>query len=344
MRSLSITRPDDWHVHFRDHEALEHTVFATAKHFARALVMPNLKPALTSVNAVNSYYQRILSHVNNTINFAPYMTLYLNEDVSPEDLHHVKKYPHILGAKLYPAGATTNSAEGARSIKNLYPLLELMQENDLVLQIHGEVTHGDIFEREALFIEECLIPLARNFPKLRIVLEHISTKAAVDYVTQAPAAIAATITPHHLLYNRNQLLAGGVRPHYYCLPILKHEHDQAALQQAAISGNSKFFAGTDSAPHAQAAKESACGCAGIYSAPFALAMYTQVFDRLGKLAKLDPFMSHFGANFYHLPITQERIELIEQEYTIPMILPFGREKVVPVAAGSTLNWSVHETS
>jgi dihydroorotase len=342
MRTLSITRPDDWHVHFRDKAFLQHTVTATAQHFARALVMPNLNPALTTVEALTRYYERINATLKNS-DFSPYMTLYLNEEVKPDDLALAKTYPYILGAKLYPAGATTNSAEGTRSIKSIYPLLDLMQSQDLVLQIHGEVTYGDIFEREALFINDYLIPITNAFPKLRIVLEHISTKAAVDFVTNASSKIAATITPHHLLYNRNQLLAGGIRPHYYCLPILKHEQDQRALQEAAISGNPKFFAGTDSAPHAQHTKESACGCAGIYSAPFALAMYAQLFDEQGKLDKLEKFMSHFGADFYRLPINQERIELVKKQQTIPQSLPFGDDQVIPVGAGSTLDWSIHES-
>lgn len=344
MRTFLISRPDDWHVHFRDHMALQHTVLATARHFSRALIMPNLKPALTTIADVNAYRQRILAVNKNSPEFTPYMTLYLNETIRPEELQDVKNHPHILGAKLYPAGATTNSAEGARSIQALYPLLDLMQENDLVLQVHGEVTHGDIFAREALFIEEHLEPIIRNFPKLRVVLEHISTRAAVEFVTKAPETVVATITPHHLLYNRNQLLAGGIKPHYYCLPILKDEHDQMAVQQAAISGNNKFFAGTDSAPHAKEQKESACGCAGIYSAPYALAMYAELFDNLGKLEKLNAFMSVFGANFYRLPINNDHIELIEQQQIIPTLLPFGNEHVVPVAAGSTLQWSIHESA
>ena len=344
MRTLLLTRPDDWHVHFRDQEALQHTVLDTARHFARALVMPNLKPALTTIASINDYRQQILAVTNNSSHFTPYMTLYLNGTVKPDELCQLKNHPYILGAKLYPAGATTNSAEGVNSIRSLYPLLERMQENDLVLQVHGEVTHGDIFDREALFIEEHLNALVRDFPSLRIVLEHISTRAAVDFVTQAPKTVAATITPHHLLYNRNQLLAGGIKPHYYCLPILKDEQDQLAIQQAAVSGNSKFFAGTDSAPHAQGQKESACGCAGIYSAPYALAMYAQLFDSLGKLDRLNAFMSEFGANFYRLPMNNEHIELINQPQIIAPLLPFGREQVVPVAAGSALEWSIHESS
>ncbi len=343
MRKLSITRPDDWHVHFRDNEALPHTVSATARNFARALVMPNLKPALTTVEAINAYRQRIIAAQDDTLHFTPYMTFYLNESLIEEELEHAKNHSYILGAKLYPAGVTTNSEQGVRSIRALYPLFEVMQNINLVLQIHGEVAHGDIFAREALFIEENLIKLIRDFPKLRVILEHISTRAAVDFVSQAPDTIAATITPHHLLYNRNQLLAGGIKPHYYCLPILKHERDQMAVQQAAISGNPKFFAGTDSAPHAQATKESACGCAGIYSAPYAIAMYAQVFAHLGQLDKLDAFMGRFGADFYQLPINHERIELIEQQQVIPHILPFGCEQVVPMDAGETLQWSIHET-
>jgi dihydroorotase len=342
LRTLSIIRPDDWHVHFRDHKILQDTVPATAKHFARALVMPNLQPALTTLAAVKEYHDRILSQLEPTQSFHPYMTLYLNETVTPETLTQITQYPYIVGAKLYPAGVTTNAEQGARSIQALYPLFDIMQACDLVLQIHGEVTSGDIFSRENLFLEHHLKPLVHNFPTLRIVLEHISTKAAVGFVMQAPATVAATITPHHLLYNRNQLLAGGIKPHYYCLPILKSATDQLALQQAAISGNNKFFAGTDSAPHAISNKESACGCAGIYSAPFALAMYAELFDDLSKLDLLEGFMSRHGANFYHLPISDEYITLVEQTQIIPLRLPLGDDEVVPIGAGSTLRWSVYE--
>ncbi|MDP3705267.1 MAG: dihydroorotase [Legionellaceae bacterium] len=344
MRTLTITRPDDWHVHFRDNEALSHTVTATAAHFARALVMPNLQPALTTIQAVTAYRKRILEVLCDADPFQPFMSLYLNETVTTDDLVLLKHYPYVLGAKLYPAGATTNSSQGATCITALYPHFEAMQACDLVLQIHGEVTHGDIFERESVFIQTHLTALIRNFPRLRIVLEHISTQAAVDFVTQAPANVVATITPHHLLFNRNQLLAGGIKPHYYCLPILKHKRDQLSLQRAAVSNNPKFFAGTDSAPHAFQQKESACGCAGVYSAPFAVAMYAQIFDTLGGLDKLESFMSNFGAEFYHLPSQSERIELIQQQQTIPLMLPFGNKQVVPLAAGSTLQWSIHDIS
>jgi dihydroorotase len=342
MQTLTINRPDDWHVHFRDGDLLQHTVPATAAHFSRALVMPDLQPALTTLGMINTYREQIIALTSKDSTFTPYMTFYLNESVNAEELEKAGQFPYILGAKLYPAGATTNSQAGARSPTALYPLLEVMQQNNLVVQIHGEVTHSDIFEREALFIEEYLKPIITHFPKLRIVLEHISTKAAVDFVTQAPSTVAATITPHHLLYNRNHLLAGGIRPHYYCLPILKHESDQKAVQQAALSGNPKFFAGTDSAPHARATKEHACGCAGIYSAPFALAFYTQVFAHFDKLNYLNHFMSSFGAEFYHLPINQSTIELIKKPQTIPLSLPLGNQAVVPMGAGEIMHWSVNE--
>ncbi|HAU1554547.1 TPA: dihydroorotase [Legionella pneumophila] len=341
MQTLIINRPDDWHLHLRDGEFLTHTVQASAQHFARALVMPNLKPALTNLPAIESYRNRIISAIPKQNSFIPYMTFYLNESVKPEELQQSASLSYIVGAKLYPAGATTNSEEGAKSLKALYPLFETLQTSNLVLQIHGEVTHSDIFEREALFIDEYLKPIAKHFPKLRIVLEHISTKAAVDYVSEGPANLTATITPHHLLYNRNKLLAGGIRPHYYCLPILKHEKDQKALQVAATSGNPKFFAGTDSAPHAINAKENACGCAGIYSAPYAVALYTQIFDELNQLKKLNDFLSRFGAEFYQLPINQQQLELIKSPQTIPNSMSFGSTHVVPIAAGDTINWSIN---
>lgn len=344
VRTLSIIRPDDWHVHLRDNQALQHTVAASAQHYARALVMPNLETPLTTVNAVNAYRERIMAALGQHQHFTPYMTLYLNETVTADDLHAITAHPYILGAKLYPAGATTHSEQGARSIRALYPLFDVMQENNLVLQIHGEVTSGDIFAREALFLKEHLSPLVQDFPKLRMVLEHISSRTAVEFVTQAPANVAATITPHHLLYNRNHLLAGGIKPHYYCLPILKQERDQKALQQAVMSGNNKFFAGTDSAPHTKEQKESACGCAGVYSAPFALSMYAEIFDNLGDLEKLNAFMSQFGANFYQLPILHDRIELAKTPFIIPQTLAFGHEHVVPLAAGSQLQWSIRESS
>jgi dihydroorotase len=341
MQSLIINRPDDWHVHLRDAEFLQHTVSASAQHFARALVMPNLKPALTTVALIENYRSAIMAVIPKDISFNPFMTLYLNNATSAEEIQAAAATPHILGAKLYPAGATTNSEAGVTSLTALYPLFDIMQLNNLVLQIHGEVTHSDIFERESLFITECLKPIIANFPKLRIILEHISTKAAVDFIVQAPAHIAATITPHHLIYNRNQLLAGGLRPHYYCLPILKHKTDQQALQLAATSGNPKFFAGTDSAPHTIPSKESACGCAGIYSAPYAVSFYAQIFEEQNKLDKLNAFMSYFGAEFYQLPENKEQLELVKSSQVIPDTLPFGHNHVVPMAAGETIKWSIY---
>lgn len=343
MHTLSLIQPDDWHVHFRDADVLQHTVSGTATHFARALVMPNLKPALTDLTALLAYRERIIAALPHHASFTPYMTFYINEGVKPDDLIAAKKYPFILGAKLYPAGATTNSSQGVTSIRSLYPLLEILQANDLVLQIHGEITFGDIFDREALFIRDYLEPILQNFPKLRIVLEHISTQTAVDWVSGGPDTLAATITPHHLLYNRNHLLEGGIKPHFYCLPVLKRESDQYAIQRAAVSGNPRFFAGTDSAPHAQTAKESACGCAGIYSAPYAVALYTEMFDQLGKLPMLNAFLSQFGAHFYHLPMNTGHLMLQKKPQQIPDTLPLGANQVIPIAAGSTLRWSVHET-
>lgn len=304
--------------------------------------MPNLQPALTTVAALNAYRASIIEALERPDDFVPYMTLYINESVTSDELVLAKQSPFILGAKLYPAGATTHAEEGVQSVRSLYPLFEVMQDLDLVLQIHGEVTHGDIFEREGLFIQETLRPLTQDFPKLRVVLEHISTREAVDFVSKASEYVAATITPHHLFYNRNQLLATGIKPHYYCLPILKHERDQVALQQAAVSGNSHFFAGTDTAPHLRFQKESACGCAGIFSAPYALAMYTEVFEHSGDLDRLNVFMSHHGANFYQLPINQGDIELVKKSQRIPDVLNFDFGQIVPVGAGTVLQWSVNE--
>ncbi|HVT62307.1 MAG TPA: dihydroorotase [Legionellaceae bacterium] len=342
MQELTIVRPDDWHVHLRDQSVLTHTVAASAKHFGRALVMPNLVPALTTVADVLAYRARILSYLPAHSRFEPYMTLYLNTSIQETDLFLAMQHPHILGAKLYPAGATTNSLEGTHDITLLYPLFDAMQTYDLVLQVHGEVTFGDIFEREAQFIETHLKPIMANFPKLRIVFEHISTRAAVDFVMDSPATLAATITPQHLLYQRNDLLVGGIKPHYYCLPILKHQNDQAALRQAIASGHPRFFAGTDSAPHAKTHKENACGCAGIFSAPYALCFYAQVFDEMKVLPKLNDFTSRFGAEFYQLPIQTTHLTLIKKPQLIAQSLPFGSDTVIPLAAGTTLPWSIYE--
>jgi dihydroorotase len=329
-------------VHFRDHEVLPHTVPATARHFGRALAMPNLTPPLTTISALIAYRERILTAASATPHFNPYLTLYLNEHVSLDTLVDASRLPFVLGAKLYPQGVTTHSEHGAKSIKALYPAFELMQAQGLTLQVHGEMLTGDIFDREAAFIEQELKPLCANFPRLKIVFEHISTQEAVDFVLTAPAHIAATITAHHLLYNRNQLLSGGIKPHYYCLPILKHARHQHALVTAATSGNPKFFAGTDSAPHAKAHKEQACGCAGIFTAPYAVALYASVFDEQHCLEKLEGFLSVWGADFYQLPRATSQIELRKLKQRIPKTLAFGKSRVVPIAAGSWLEWSINE--
>lgn len=340
VKTITLTSPDDWHVHFRDGEILKDTVNATSQHFARALIMPNLRPALTSVEDLLDYRDRILHALLPHHKFQPFMTLYLNETVTPDTLHACKRYPFIVGGKLYPAGATTNSEEGVASLKKMYPLFEEMQAQGLVLQIHGETTCGDIFDREQNFIEQSLRPILANFPKLRIVLEHISTAHAVRFVENGSPNLAASITPHHLFFNRNDLLAGGIRPHYYCLPILKRSSDQDALIQAAVSGNPRFFAGTDSAPHTQESKESNCGCAGIYSAPYALAMYAQVFDDHNHLSALNNFVSQFGADFYQVPYNTSSINLINKAQMIPASLPLAHQRVVPIAAGQQLSWSI----
>jgi dihydroorotase len=340
VQTLTITKPDDWHVHFRDEDLLPYTVNATATHFMRALVMPNLKPALTSIESLINYRTRIMNALPKNSDFTPYCTFYLTETLTTDELEKAKHMDFILGAKLYPAGATTHSEAGVQAIKNLYPILECMQALDKVLQIHAEVTSGDIFAREALFLEQEVKPIVKAFPKLRIVVEHISTKEAVEFVQNAGDKVAATITPHHLKYNRNHLLAHGIHPHYYCLPILKKATHQEALIRAAISGNPQFFAGTDSAPHAKSQKESACGCAGIFSAPYALALYAEVFDEENQLEKLENFVSRFGAEFYQLPLNQKTITLGKTEQTIPSSLPFGKESVVPIAAGENIRWSV----
>jgi dihydroorotase len=340
IQTLTIRKPDDWHVHFRDNLFLQDTVPATAHHFARALVMPNLKPALTTVPALLAYRARILQAYPKT-DFTPYMTLYLNDFLAPESLYEAAQHDFVVGAKLYPAGVTTHAEQGARSIDALYPCFEVIQQQGLVLQIHCECLEGDIFEREERFIKESLTQIIKDFPKLKIVLEHISTRKAVDFILSSTADIAATITPHHLLYNRNHLLAHGLKPHYYCLPILKRQEDQTALIQAALSGHPRFFAGTDSAPHTRTMKENACGCAGIYSAPFAIALYAEVFDKNEKLQRLNDFMSKFGADFYQKTYNNELINLERVPQQVPETLPLGKEEVVPIAAGQTLSWSIH---
>ncbi len=342
MKELTITRPDDWHLHLRDNEFLTQTVPASARYFGRAIIMPNLVPPVTTMDHAIAYKARITQARPSSSQFEPLMTLYLTDNTSPADIQNAVDSEIVVACKLYPAGATTNSDSGVTDIGKLKPTLEKMAEVGLPLLIHGEVTTDDIdiFDREKIFIENTLEPLVQNIPSLKIVLEHITTKQAVDFVTNAPDRVAATITPHHLLYNRNHMLVGGIRPHFYCLPILKRNEHQIALQQAAISGNPKFFLGTDSAPHAQNKKEAACGCAGCYSAFAAIELYAETFAALGALDKLEGFASHFGPDFYGLPRNKDTITLVKSEWQAPDNLAFGDTEVIPLRAGTTLDWQV----
>lgn len=341
MKELTLKQPDDWHIHCRDGAYLERTVADAANTFARAIIMPNLAPPLTEVAQIKAYRQRILAAIPEGKNFTPLMTLYLTDSL-PLDIIAQAKQEGIIAAKLYPAGATTHSEAGVTDIKYLYPLFEEMQKQQMLLLIHGEVTDNrvDIFDRESVFIETQLAPLVKQFPHLKIVLEHISTKKAVEFVEQSPDNVAATITAHHLLINRNHLLVGGIKPHHYCLPIVKRATDQQALMAAASSGNPKFFLGTDSAPHAKSKKESACGCAGIYTAHIALECYATAFENIDALDKLENFASVFGAEFYGLPVNQNTLTLVRQPQTVAKQLQFGDEVVIPFLAGETINWRI----
>lgn len=342
MRRITLTRPDDWHLHFRDGDKLVRTVPETARVFGRAVAMPNLVPPVQTVEQALAYGQRILGARPPTSSFQPLMPLYLTDNTSADEIKKAAVTESIIGGKLYPAGATTHSDAGVTSIAKLYPLIEIMQQVDLPLLIHGEVTENtvDIFDREKVFIEQTLAPLVQQFPRLRVVLEHITTTDAVQFVTDSHALVAATITAHHLLFNRNHLLAGGIRPHYYCLPVLKRNIHQQSLIKAATSGNSKFFLGTDSAPHATHKKESSCGCAGCYSAPAAIELYAEAFDQANALEKLEGFASFFGADFYRLPRNTDTITLIESPWRIPDQVTFGQENITPLCAGETLRWQV----
>jgi dihydroorotase len=342
MDVLTITRPDDWHVHLRDGAALAMTVPQIARYFGRAIVMPNLVPAVTTNAQAVSYYERIKAHLPAGSSFEPLMTLYLTDLTPAEEIHKAKASGKVKGVKLYPAGATTNSSQGVTDIRLTYDTLETMSEVGMPLLIHGEVTTAgiDIFDRERVFIENILAPVVERFPRLKIVLEHITTADSVDFVEQAPANVAATITAHHLLFNRNHMLVGGIRPHYYCLPILKRQRHQEALQQAAISSNPKFFLGTDSAPHATHAKEAACGCAGCYTAHAAIELYAEIFEQLQSLDKLEGFASHFGPDFYGLPRHTDSITLRKQAWQAPSHYDYGQHTVVPLRAGETIGWTV----
>lgn len=343
---ISILRPDDWHIHLRDGPILTHSVADVARTFGRAIVMPNLVPPVRTTEEALAYRTRILAARPEQSKFEPLMVLYLTDQTTVDNIHSAKASGLVHAAKLYPAGATTHSAAGVTRIENLLPVFAAMAAVDLPLLVHGEVTHAqtDIFDREKAFIDQQLSGIVTKFPELRIVLEHITTADAVAFVTAAPANVAATITPHHLLYNRNHLLVGGIRPHLYCLPVLKRQTHQEALQQAAISGNPKFFLGTDSAPHARNTKESACGCAGCYSVHVAIELYAEVFDQLGALERLEAFASHFGADFYKLPRNSDYITLVRQESSVPHELPMGEQAVVPLRAGQSIHWQQIEPS
>jgi dihydroorotase len=341
MTTLTITRPDDWHVHLRDGDVLTDTVRNISRYNGRALIMPNTIPPITTTQLAFEYHQRIMN-TGPAATFSPLMSLYLTDNTTPNEIKQAKASGLIVAAKLYPAGATTNSDSGVTSVKNIYPVLEAMQEAGMLLLIHGEVTTDDIdiFDREKTFLKDVLAPVVQDFPELKIVLEHITTADAAEFVSQANSHVAATITAHHLLYNRNHMLVGGIKPHFYCLPILKRNSHQQALIQAATSGNPKFFLGTDSAPHAKHKKETACGCAGSYTAHAAIELYTEVFEQAGHLDRLEGFASHFGPDFYGLPRNTDTITLIKESWKVPETMPFGHETVVPIRGGENILWKV----
>lgn len=339
---LTLLRPDDWHIHLRDGAVLPHTVADAARTFARAIIMPNLVPPVRNTAQADQYRERILNARPAQSTFEPLMVLYLTDQTSAQDIKDAKASGFVHAAKLYPAGATTNSDSGVTALQALYPALEAMSEVGMPLLIHGEVTHSDvdIFDREKRFIDDQLVGLVNRFPDLKVVLEHITTADAAQFVSAASDKVAATITAHHLLYNRNHMLAGGIRPHFYCLPILKRNTHQEALLDAATSGNTKFFLGTDSAPHAQNAKEIACGCAGCYTAYAAIELYAEAFEQRNALDKLEGFASHFGADFYGLDRNQDTITLVREPWTVPDSFNYGEQQLVPLRAGETLNWRV----
>jgi dihydroorotase len=342
MMELKLTRPDDWHLHLRDEALMRSVLPDTARQFARAIVMPNLRPPVTTTVQAQAYRERIIAAIPAGMTFEPLLTLYLTDNTSAEEIRRAKGSGFVHAVKYYPAGATTNSDAGVTNMRKAYPALEEMQRCGMPLLVHGEVTDQavDVFDREAVFIERVLQPLLRDLPNLRVVFEHITTADAVQYVQSAPANIAATLTVHHLLYNRNAMFAGGMRPHYYCLPVLKRETHRETLVKAAISGSPKFFLGTDSAPHAQHTKENACGCAGIYTAHTAIELYAEIFEQAGALDKLEGFASFFGADFYALPRNTSTITLRREETPVPATLEFGEHLLVPLRAGEAVKWKL----
>src|SRR5687767_1029698 len=342
MDRLTLRRPDDWHLHLRDGAAMASVLADSARRFARAIVMPNLKPAVRTTAQALDYRERILGALPDDAQFEPLMTLYLTDDTPPEEIARAKLSGRVFGVKLYPAGATTHSDEGVTRISRCFHTLEKMAELGLPLLVHGESTDPaiDVFDREQAFVEEVLGPMNERFPRLKVVLEHITTREAAQYVEVTGPNVAATITAHHLLMNRNALFLGGIRPHHYCLPVLKRELHREALVEAAISGNPKFFLGTDSAPHPRTLKEASCGCAGIYTAHAAIELYATVFDEAHALDRLESFAAVHGAQFYGLPLNEERITLERSEWRVPERLAFGPEELVPLRAGETIAWKL----
>ena len=340
-QTITLTQPDDWHLHVRDGDAMRAVVPHTAAQFARAIIMPNLRPPVTTTAAALAYRERIRAAVPEGLSFEPLMTLYLTDNLPPDEIKRAQE-AGVLAVKLYPAGATTNSDAGVTDLRKTYATLEAMQRAGMPLLLHGEVTAPeiDLFDREAVFIDKQLIPLRRDFPELKIVLEHITTREAAQYVQEADRLTAASITAHHLLYNRNAIFTGGIRPHYYCLPVLKREQHRLALLQAASSGSNKFFLGTDSAPHAAQLKENASGCAGCYTANAAMELYAEAFDAVGALDKLEAFASFHGADFYGLPRNAASITLRRENWTVPESFAFGEARLKPLRAGEILQWKL----
>jgi dihydroorotase len=342
MQRISITRPDDWHLHLRDGEHMQAVLKDTVRCFARAIVMPNLRPPVTTTSVAVAYRDRILAALPRGVRFEPLMTLYLTDNTSPAEIERAKASGAVHAVKYYPAGATTNSDSGVTDLARCYAVLEAMSEHGMPLLLHGEVTDAnvDVFDRERVFLERVLASLVSRFPRLKIVLEHITTRDAAQFVREAPANVCATITAHHLLLNRNALFVGGIRPHHYCLPVIKREVHREALVEAAVSGSSKFFLGTDSAPHAKHTKETACGCAGVYTAHGAIELYAEAFERANALERLENFAARYGAEFYGLPQNGERITLEKTDVRVPDELPYGNDELVPFRAGETLAWRV----
>ena len=340
MNTLTLKRPDDWHVHLRDGAALAAVVGFTAERFGRAIVMPNLKPAVATTAMARAYRERIMAALPPRASFEPLLTLYLTNATTPQEIDRAQATGFIHGVKLYPAGATTHSDAGVSDIAKVYAVLGRMEEIGMPLLVHGETPHPDVdvFDRESHFIDSVLLPLVDRFPRLRVVFEHITTARAVEFVGNARPGVGATITPQHLLHNRNAIFSGGIRPHYYCLPILKRERDRQALLGAATSGNPRFFLGTDSAPHERAAKENACGCAGMFTAHAAIELYAEAFESAGRLDRLEPFASHFGADFYGLPRHDDTITLLKESWVPPRMYDFGDGALVPYRGGEPIAW------